>query len=96
MLEVTRVLTRASRIARHSTTIDAAIEQLNKLDLLPLQLEQQHYTRIWDIRNNINPYDGAYVALAESFGIPFYTADKRLISAIHNAAPTVKAFNPLA
>lgn len=37
--------------------------------------------RIWDHRNNITPYDSAYVALAEVLRLPLVTADRRLAKA---------------
>ncbi len=37
--------------------------------------------RIWQLRNNITPYDASYVALAEALGIPLATADRRLATA---------------
>lgn len=37
--------------------------------------------RIWELRENITPYDAAYVALAEILEIPLVTADLRLARA---------------
>lgn len=37
--------------------------------------------RVWELRDNITPYDAAYVALAEVLGIPLMTADRRLAKA---------------
>ena len=37
--------------------------------------------RIWDLRENVTPYDAAYVALAEALGVPLLTADARLADA---------------
>ncbi len=37
--------------------------------------------RIWELRDNITPYDAAYVALAEVLGVPLLTADLRLAAA---------------
>lgn len=37
--------------------------------------------RIWELGDNITPYDAAYVALAEILGIPLVTADRRLARA---------------
>lgn len=34
--------------------------------------------RIWEFRDNITPYDAAYVALAEILDVPLVTADRRL------------------
>ena len=37
--------------------------------------------RIWELRENVSPYDAAYVALAESLGATLLTADARLARA---------------
>jgi predicted nucleic acid-binding protein len=34
--------------------------------------------RIWELRENVTPYDAAYVALAEDLGATLVTADARL------------------
>lgn len=33
--------------------------------------------RIWELRDNLTPYDAAYVALAEALGATLLTADAR-------------------
>ena len=42
--------------------------------------------RIWQLRNNVGAYDGAYVALAEVLDAPLLTCDRRLAK-----APAAKA-----
>ena len=37
--------------------------------------------RCWALRNNLTPYDAAYVALAEILEVPLLTADRRLARA---------------
>lgn len=37
--------------------------------------------RIWQLRDNVSPYDAAYVALAEGLRVPLLTADARLAGA---------------
>ncbi len=37
--------------------------------------------RTWELRQNVTPYDGCYVALAEALGVPLVTADRRLADA---------------
>jgi predicted nucleic acid-binding protein len=37
--------------------------------------------RIWELRDNVTPYDAAYVALAELLDTTLLTADARLASA---------------
>lgn len=53
--------------------------------LLALRLRRhphRHLTRrIWALRDNVTPYEGAYVALAEALGAALITADARLARA---------------
>jgi predicted nucleic acid-binding protein len=37
--------------------------------------------RMWELRENITPYDAAYIALAEAEGCPLVTGDARLAAA---------------
>jgi predicted nucleic acid-binding protein len=37
--------------------------------------------RIWELRENLTPYDAAYVALAEALGAPLVTVDRALAAA---------------
>jgi predicted nucleic acid-binding protein len=41
--------------------------------------------RMWDLRHNLTAYDAAFVALAETLGVPLVTCDARLASAPHDA-----------
>lgn len=43
--------------------------------------------RIWELKNNLTAYDAAYVALAESLGVPLVTLDGRLSQAPGIRAP---------
>jgi len=51
-------------------------------DLIELDLERVPHTallrRIWEMNENVTPYDAAYVALAERLSAPLVTADTRL------------------
>ena len=38
-------------------------------------------TRVWELRDNLTPYDAAYVALAEALEAPLLTADEPLTRA---------------
>ena len=40
-----------------------------------------HLSAVWAMRDNITPYDAAYVALARELGVPLLTADRRLAAA---------------
>lgn len=42
--------------------------------------------RMWSLRNNVTMYDAAYVALAESLGVPLLTRDARLSRSSGHAA----------
>jgi len=37
--------------------------------------------RLWELRENVTPYDAAYVALAEALGCALVTGDERLSKA---------------
>jgi predicted nucleic acid-binding protein len=58
-------------------------------DLIILPAERWHMSpllpRMWELRDNLTPYDAAYVALAEVTGAVLLTGDERI-----TAAPTVR------
>ena len=51
-------------------------------DLIDLDLERTSHrpmlARIWELHENLTPYDAAYVALAETIDATLVTADRRL------------------
>ena len=59
---------------------DAADELV--ADLVVLPVERWHMSpllpRIWQLRDNLTPYDAAYVALAELTGTVLLTGDERI------------------
>lgn len=59
------------------------------VDLMILPVERWHMSallpRIWQLRENLTPYDAAYVALAELTGTTLVTGDERI-----TAAPAVR------
>lgn len=65
---------------------DTAIEDL--LDL-PLSVfpTSSLLRRAWALRDNITPYDGCYIALAEALGCSLLTADVRLANAPGSRCP---------
>ena len=58
-------------------------------DLMMLPVTRWHMSsllpRIWELRENLTPYDAAYVALAELTGAILATGDERI-----TAAPTTR------
>lgn len=63
-----------------------ASEARENLDLLGEMAITRHPSarravRMWELRDNISPYDAAYVTLAEALGLPLITLDGRLARA---------------
>ena len=62
--------------------LEARRADLAVADLLALPLQRiphrQLLTRCWELRQNLTPYDAAYVALAEMLDVVLVTGDKRL------------------
>ena len=66
-------------LGRKINRAHAAGAQLIK-DSLPLIRYPESATgqRAWDLRDNLNPYDASYVALAEQLQCPLVTTDAKL------------------
>lgn len=83
-LEVVSVLRRLVRLRRMDATRAASAVQ----DLRDLPLERVSpgplIARCWELRENITPYDAAYVALADASDSLLLTADARLARAAAN------------
>lgn len=77
-LEVAQVLRRWVRAGRLEA--DRAKRSLDLLDDLPIHRWPHRHllSRIWDLRENLTAYDGAYAALAEALECPLVTRDVRL------------------
>lgn len=62
--------------------LDVRRADLAVADLVALPLQRiphrQLITRCWELRQNLTPYDAAYVALAELLDAVLVTGDKRL------------------
>ena len=78
LTSVFRNLTRAKKL-----TVRRAVDALDDLGDLPLERAGHRHLirRCWELRENLTPYDAAYVALAELLSVPLITADGRLASA---------------
>ncbi|HEX5370339.1 MAG TPA: type II toxin-antitoxin system VapC family toxin [Dehalococcoidia bacterium] len=80
-VESTNVLRRAIDSGRLSIQ-EASLAQL---DLMALRMQlfpfEPFATRIWELRTNLTAYAAWYVALAEAFGLPLATLDRRLARA---------------
>jgi predicted nucleic acid-binding protein len=55
------------------------------IDLMVLPIDRWHMSpllpRMWELRDNLTPYDAAYVALAELTGAVLVTGDERIATA---------------
>lgn len=80
-IEVLSVLRRHWRAgALSAQRFEQAIDDLSDLpaDRYPAK---PFMRRMFELRNNVTPYDASYVALAESLDCPLYTGDARLAAA---------------
>ena len=70
-------------VRRGEFRADAASDLV--VDLMVLPVDRWHMSallsRMWDLRDNVTPYDAAYVALAEITGSVLVTGDERLAGA---------------
>jgi predicted nucleic acid-binding protein len=80
-LEVASAWRRAARAGALGAR--RAGQALADLAALPLAraAHQPLMSRIWELRDNLSPYDAVYVALAEALNAPLLTADRRLTDA---------------
>jgi predicted nucleic acid-binding protein len=80
-LEVLSVLRRQLGLGR----LDSRRAGLAVADLRMLALTRYPHlelvSRVWALRDTVTPYDGAYVALAETLDCPLVTSDGRLARA---------------
>jgi predicted nucleic acid-binding protein len=85
-IEITQVLRRLVR--QKEITVARAEQSLQ--DLSDLLIERhEHRTlipRIWQLRDSLSAYDGAYVALAEALAAPLLTCDAKLAGAYGHRA----------
>ena len=57
-----------------------AMRNLRDLPITTLPFEP-FLERIWELRHNVTAHDAWYVAIAEAFGVPLATLDRRLANA---------------
>jgi predicted nucleic acid-binding protein len=80
-IEITQVLRRLVR--QKEITSSRAQQALD--DLANLLIERHEHQalvpRIWQLRDSLSAYDGAYVALAEALATPLLTCDAKLSGA---------------
>lgn len=80
-LEVASVWRQAARSGRLESR--RAAQALSDLRQLPLTRSPHGplMPRIWELRDNLTPYDASYVALAEALSAALLTADRKLARA---------------
>jgi len=78
------VLSALRSLVRGQKFDDAAATEL-VADLMVLPVDRWHMSpllpRMWELRENLTPYDAAYVALAELTGAVLVTGDERMTAA---------------
>ncbi len=86
-VEVAQVLRRYVRAGNlDADRVVRALVGLQELDVERWPHEP-FLARIWELRENLTAYDGAYVALAEALACPLLTLDRRTASSPnHNAS----------
>jgi predicted nucleic acid-binding protein len=80
-LEVAQVLRRYAAVGE--LTPERGSEALADLADFPIHRYPHDVLlpRVWELRNNVTAYDGAYLALAEALAAPLVTCDAKLRSA---------------
>jgi predicted nucleic acid-binding protein len=75
----------AIRGALRGGRLEARRAQQALVDLMAIRIRRLPHgpllPRIWALRDNLTPYDAAYVALAEAIGATLLTADRKLARA---------------
>ncbi len=73
------------RLAVQSGDLSTDLATLAYADLLDLRIQLYPYApfsvRVWELRDNVTPYDAWYVSLAEFLEIPLATLDRKLAKA---------------
>lgn len=77
-LEIAQVLRRL--VHNKEITAERADQALDDFDTLVIERHSHRelLARIWQLRESMTAYDGAYVALAEALGAPLLTCDSKL------------------
>jgi len=91
LVEASNILRRLER-SRRLTRLEATAAQRDVVDLDIVLLPFEPFAeRVWQLRQNVSSYDAWYVAIAEAFGVPLATLDRRLTRA---AGPSCRFLLP--
>ncbi|MBI3768003.1 MAG: type II toxin-antitoxin system VapC family toxin [Deltaproteobacteria bacterium] len=78
LVEATNILRRLE-ISKQLTRLEATAAQRDLLSLEILLVPFEPFAeRVWELRRNVTSHDAWYVAVAEAFGLPLATLDRRL------------------
>ena len=94
MIETVSVL--RAWVRRGELTAERAAAALEDLADLPAQRwpGEPLLGRVWELRDNLSPYDATYVALAEMIGADLVTLDRRLARALAGATSGLQVITP--
>ena len=91
LVEASNILRRLER-SRQLTRLEATAAQRDVVDLDIVLLPFEPFAeRVWELRQSLSSYDAWYVAIAEAFGVPLATLDRRLTRA---AGPSCRFLLP--
>jgi predicted nucleic acid-binding protein len=77
-IEITQVLRRL--VQRKELTLSRAEQAFEDLSAIVVERHEHRplVPRIWQLRDSLSAYDGAYIALAEALDAPLLTCDGKL------------------
>lgn len=83
LIDLELISTCRRKVLHGELTEQAAVRQLDRVQRVPIArfAHEPLAARIWQLRENLTPYDASYVALAEALRGPLYTSDSKIADA---------------